>query len=134
IAYGYNLGVLVDFTERLSWGLTYHSKVKYSLEGDTKVSDMPAGVSVPNTGGTVPFSALNGKYDASVDITMPESVDTSVTYRLDDQWTLYGGATWTRWSRLESLVVENQTSNPVVAGVLGRKVEPLKWSNTWSFA
>src|SRR5690606_12774457 len=45
IAYGYNLGVLVDFTERLSWGLTYHSKVKYSLEGDTKVSDMPAGVS-----------------------------------------------------------------------------------------
>ncbi len=134
IAYGYNLGVLVDFTERLSWGLTYHSKVKYSLEGDTKVSDMPAGVSVPNTGGTVPFSALNGKYDASVDITMPESVDTSVTYRLDDQWTLYGGATWTRWSRLESLVVENQTSNPVAAGVLGRKVEPLKWSNTWSFA
>src|SRR5690606_10281534 len=67
IAYGYNLGVLVDLTEQLTWGLTYHSKVKYGLEGDTKVSNVPAAVA----------PLLEGKYDASVDITLPESVDTS---------------------------------------------------------
>lgn len=132
VSYGYNLGVLVDVTERLSWGLTYHSKVKYSLEGDTKVSGVYPNAPTPIPGLTL--DTLNTTYDASVDITMPESVDTSVTYRLDNQWTLYGGATWTRWSRLESLVIENQTSNPVQAGVVGRVEEPLKWSDTWSFA
>jgi long-chain fatty acid transport protein len=131
ISYGYNLGVLVDVNERLSWGLTYHSKVKYNLEGDTTVSGItPAPTPIPG----LTLGTLNTTYDASVDITMPESVDTSVTYRLDDQWTLYGGATWTRWSRLESLVIENQTSNPIQAGVVGRVEEPLKWSDTWSFA
>ncbi|MBF0675803.1 outer membrane protein transport protein [Pseudomonas sp.] len=124
IAYGYNLGVLVDLTEQLTWGLTYHSKVKYGLEGDTKVSNVPAAVA----------PLLEGKYDASVDITLPESVDTSVTYRLDDQWTLYGGATWTRWSRLDALIVENETSNPVAGAILGKREEPLKWEDTWSFA
>jgi long-chain fatty acid transport protein len=126
ISYGYNLGVLVDVTEQLSWGLTYHSKVKYNLEGDTKVSGV--------TPGTAAHASLNTTYDASVDITLPESVDTSVTYRLDDQWTLYGGATWTRWSRLESLVIENQTSNPFQDLVVGHVEEPLKWNDTWSFA
>src|SRR5690606_6549137 len=32
IAYGFNLGVLVDVTERLTWGLNYKSKISYSLE------------------------------------------------------------------------------------------------------
>src|SRR5690554_5429441 len=49
IAYGFNLGVLVDVTEQLSWGLNYKSKIKYALEGDTKVSDLHA--------------LVDGKYD-----------------------------------------------------------------------
>src|SRR5690606_32858239 len=77
---------------------------------------------------------LNATYDASVDITMPEIIDTSVTYRLDDQWTLHGGATWTRWSRLDKLVVENKTSNPFQDYVFGSIDEPLKWKDTWAFA
>src|SRR5690606_27096591 len=125
IAYGYNLGVLVDINEQLSWGLNYKSQVKYALEGDTKISGINAG--------------LDGKYDAGVDISMPESIDTSVTYRLDDQWTLYGGATWTRWSRLDALVVENADIPFPFNGVTGYPnfetvEEELKWKDTWSFA
>ncbi len=130
IAYGYNIGVLVDLTEQLTWGLTYHSKVKYSLEGDTKVSNVPDITLAPG----LSLGSLNGKYDASVDISMPESFDTSVTYRLDDQWTLYGGATWTRWSRLDALVVENEGVHPAFAGQFATLEEPLKWEDTWSFA
>src|SRR5690606_975758 len=105
IAYGFNAGVLVDINDQLSWGLTYKSQIKYGLEGDTKVSDVHA-----LTG----MDTLNGTYDATVDITMPESIDTSVTYRLDDHWTLYGGATWTRWSRLDALVVKNKDAHPAL--------------------
>ena len=121
IAYGFNAGVLVDINDQLSWGLTYKSQIKYGLEGDTKVSDVDV-----RTG----MDTLNGTYDATVDITMPESIDTSVTYRLDDQWTLYGGATWTRWSRLDALVVKNKDAHPALTEL----TEDLKWEDTWSFA
>lgn len=136
IAYGFNVGILVDVTERLTWGLNYKSQIKYSLEGDTKISGI-----FPLAPAPAPFDALgltlndlNATYDASVDITMPEIIDTSVTYRLDDQWTLHGGATWTRWSRLDKLVVENKTSNPFQDYVFGSIDEPLKWKDTWAFA
>src|SRR5690606_19622791 len=68
IAYGFNLGVLVDVTEQLSWGLSYKSKISYSLEGDTKVSGMPT---MPAAPGVPPFQLLNNTFDAGVDITMP---------------------------------------------------------------
>jgi len=113
IAYGFNLGVLVDVTDRLSWGLSYRSKVDYELEGHISYIDFPA--------------PLEGRYDGSVDITMPESVDTSVTYRANDKWTLYAGSTWTRWSRLKELNVVND-------GPLGNRVEPLNWENSWAHA
>ena len=37
-ALGYNIGVLVQATDSTRVGLTYHSKVKYELEGSTKVN------------------------------------------------------------------------------------------------
>ncbi|MBB2495153.1 outer membrane protein transport protein [Aquipseudomonas ullengensis] len=119
-AVGYNVGVLVDVTDKLAWGLTYHSKVDYTLEGRTKVS-----------GGDGLTALFNGQYDAQLDFTTPESVDTSVTYKLDDKWTLYGGATWTRWSRLQAIIVENQGTP---AGLLDEVSEELKWKDTWGFA
>ncbi|SDS29896.1 long-chain fatty acid transport protein [Halopseudomonas xinjiangensis] len=117
IGYGFNAGVLVDVTEALSWGLTYRSKVDYTLEGRTKVSGFPV-------------AALNGQYDAELDFTSPESVDTSLTYEVDDQWTLYGGLTWMRWSRLQEIVVENDAAPANLATVR----EEQNWSDTWSFA
>ncbi len=98
VAYGFNVGLMVDVTDSLTWGLTYHSKVDYTLEGRTRIT---------NGSGPI-FSQFNGDYDASLDFTTPETIDTSVTYKLDDQWTLYAGTTFTRWSRLQEIVVENE--------------------------
>lgn len=125
-ALGFNAGVLVDVSERLTWGLTYHSKVDYTLEGRTKVS----GLDVPL------LAAANGEYDASLDFTTPESVDTSVTFELDPRWTLYAGATFTRWSRLQEIVVENQGTPtlPLLGNRFESVSEELKWQDTWSYA
>lgn len=124
VAYGFNAGLMVDVTDSLTWGLTYHSKVDYTLEGRTRVS---------GAGGLI--TGLNGEYDAQLDFTTPETVDTSVTYKLDDKWTLYAGATWTRWSRLQEIVVEND-GTPSVLGLspLAEVSEELKWNDTWSYA
>ncbi|MBI8114765.1 outer membrane protein transport protein [Pseudomonas paraeruginosa] len=122
-AIGYNVGVMVDLTDDTTWGLTYHSKVKYHLGGNTEVKNSPA------------FLGLNGKYDAKLDITLPESVDTSITHKFDDKWTGYVGAVWTRWSRLETFDVRN---SGLPAGPIGQNFqtlsEDLKWRDTWSFS
>lgn len=129
VAYGFNAGVMVDVTDQLTWGLTYHSKVDYSLEGRTKISGV-------NSLLAPAFAGLNNSYDASLDITLPESADTSISYKLDDQWTLYGGATWTRWSRLDAIVVENEGTPtlPVVGNAFASIDEELKWHDTWSYS
>jgi len=121
-AVGYNIGILVQPSEHTRLGLTYHSMVDYKLEGDTKIQ---------GTG----FSIFNGgKYDASLKIKTPESVDLSITHELDDQWTLYAGSTWTRWSRLEAITVKNEGVPAPLAASLGTISEEQNWHDTWAHA
>ncbi|WP_213879870.1 outer membrane protein transport protein [Pseudomonas sp. dw_358] len=125
--YGYNVGVLVQATDTTRVGLTYHSKVSYNLDGHTTVT----------TGAGTPAALLNsGRYNGSLNITTPESADLSVTQALTDAWTVYGGATWTRWSRLKDITVNNDiTSGAGLAGAsLSSITEPQNWRNTWAYA
>ncbi|CAI8817117.1 MULTISPECIES: OmpP1/FadL family transporter [Pseudomonas] len=124
-ALGYNIGVLVQATDSTRVGLTYHSKVKYKLEGDTKVNYNLLGLVGQNP---------SQKYDASLDVTTPESVDFSVTHQLDDKWTLYAGSTWTRWSRLKEITVENTGVPAVLNGQFGTITEEQNWHDTWAHA
>jgi len=124
-ALGFNVGVLYEFTPHTRAGITYRSKVDYTLEGDTKITGND-----PALLGTQSY----GKYDASLDLETPESVDVSVTHELNDQWTLYAGAMLTRWSRLESIVVENEGMGPAAAANFGTIAEEQDWHDTWSYA
>lgn len=124
-AIGFNVGILVQATDSTRMGLTYHSKVKYKLEGDTKITGTGFG----------PFSG--NKFDASLDIDTPESVDFSVTHELNADWTLYAGSTWTRWSRLEDITVNNEGVPPQLggsAGPIGIISEEQNWHDTWAHA
>lgn len=124
-ALGYNFGILVQATDSTRVGLTYHSKVKYKLEGDTKVNYSLLGALGQNP---------SQKYDASLDLTTPESVDFSVTHQLDDQWTLYAGSTWTRWSRLKEITVENGGVPAALNSRFGTITEEQNWHDTWAHA
>lgn len=129
-ALGFNVGVLVQATDTTRVSLTYHSKVKYKLEGHTEVS--------PGAG--VPPQLLRGnRYDASLKIDTPESWDLSVTQDMNDAWKLYAGATWTRWSRLKDITVNNEgvtTGNGGGAGpqLVGTIKEDQNWHDTWAYA
>lgn len=124
-AVGFNVGVMVQATDKTRLGLTYHSKVSYNLDGHTKIRGVGFG----------PFSG--SKYDASLSLDTPESVDASFTHQFDDRWTLYGGSTWTRWSRLKQITVEN-SGVPVQlgggAGPVGTITEEQNWHDTWAHA
>lgn len=127
-AVGFNVGVLVQATDTTRVGLTYHSKVSYKLKGHTEVS-APALTSA---------ALASGRYDASLSIDTPESYDLSVTQDLSDAWKLYGGATWTRWSRLKDITVNNEgvtTANGAFAPlIVGSISEPQNWHDTWAYA
>lgn len=125
VALGYNVGILVQATDSTRVGLTYHSKVKYKLEGDTKVNYGVLGLI---------GQKASQKYDASLSLETPESVDFSVTHALDDQWTLYAGSTWTRWSRLKEITVENSGVPGALAGQFGEITEEQNWHDTWAHA
>ncbi|MDR2306056.1 MAG: outer membrane protein transport protein [Paucimonas sp.] len=120
-AVGYNIGILVQATDHTRLGLTYHSMVDYKLEGKTKVNSALIG----------PYSG--SKFDADLKIKTPESVDFSVTHELDDQWTLYAGTTWTRWSRLKDITVNNDVPAPLRAQ-FGTISEEQNWHDTWAGA
>ncbi|MGF0236855.1 OmpP1/FadL family transporter [Rhodococcus sp. IEGM1300] len=124
-ALGFNVGVLVQATDSTRVGLTYHSKVKYKLDGNTSVDYAVLALQRQNP---------NQRYDASLDLTTPESVDFSVTHQLDDQWTLYAGSTWTRWSRLKEITVENSGVPAALNGQFGTITEEQNWHDTWAHA
>ncbi|PWB32830.1 Long-chain fatty acid transport protein [Pseudomonas sp. SDI] len=121
-AVGYNIGVMVQATDSTRLGLTYHSMVDYKLEGKTQVRGSGFG----------PFDAA--KFDASLKIKTPESVDFSVTHELDENWTLYAGSTWTRWSRLEAITVNNEGVPAALRPTLGQISEEQNWHDTWAHA
>ena len=130
VGYGFNAGILVQATDTTSVGLTYHSKVTYKLEGHTEVT--------PGAG--VPSAILpGGRYDAKLNIDTPETVDFSVTQKMNDDWKLYAGATWTRWSRLEDITVKNSGISPVsrrdaTQSLVGTIREEQNWHDTWAYA
>ncbi|KAA8559124.1 47 kDa outer membrane protein [Pseudomonas extremaustralis] len=130
-AVGFNAGLLVQATDTTRVGLTYHSKVKYKLEGHTEVTK----------GTNVPAVLLNnGRYDASLKIDTPESWDFSVTQDMSDAWKLYAGATWTRWSRLKDITVNNEGvsaaagSGALAPQIVGTIKEDQNWHDTWAYA
>ncbi|SDU86084.1 OmpP1/FadL family transporter [Pseudomonas mucidolens] len=128
-ALGFNAGILVQATDTTRVGLTYHSKVKYKLKGHTEVTP---GAGVP------PSLLANGRYDASLNVDTPESWDLSVTQDMNDAWKVYAGATWTRWSRLKDITVNNEgvtTAGGVLApGIVGSIKEEQNWHDTWAYA
>jgi len=123
-ALGFNAGILVQATDRTRVGATYHSKVSYHLDAKSKL-----------TGGIFSVLGVSGRsYDASLDVDTPESVDLSVTHQLNDDWTLYLGSTWTRWSRFKELTIENSGLPPLLSGQLGTVSEEQNWHDTWAHA
>jgi long-chain fatty acid transport protein len=130
VGYGFNVGLMVQATDTTNLGLTYHSKVTYKLEGHTEVT--------PGAG--VPGGILRaGRYDAKLSLDTPESVDFSLTQKLTDDWKVSAGSTWTRWSRLKAITVQNSGITAAGGGaaasqLVGTINEDQNWHDTWAYA
>lgn len=111
-AWGYNIGVIYPFDDHTRIGLTYYSKVDYTLEGDTQLSNLPAS-----------FGTSTIRYDAALDIETPDRIDIGLTHQLTPNMTLHADFSRTDWSTMQEIRVQNRNA----PAALSESVEPLEW-------
>ncbi|MFS1947643.1 OmpP1/FadL family transporter [Vibrio lentus] len=113
-AYGYNLGVMYTPTDKIKLGASYRSKLEHEFNNELK--------------GSLPGSNRS----LSTDIALPEIVDVSASYALNQQLDLLTSIQFHRWSAWDETVLDFGASvggNPV-GGI------PIKrdWDDVWKFA
>ena len=118
VGFGFNLGAMIRASDATRFGVSYRSRIKYSLGGVVTFTG-PAGT---------PFS---GNIEAK--LTVPDSASFSVFHRLNRDWELMADATWTGWDRLQQLAVVRTTAS--AGGPAGSTLTtiPFRWDNTWRF-
>jgi long-chain fatty acid transport protein len=109
-AFGYSVGVLIEFSERSRLGVKYNSKTKYEFDGDFEVS-----------GG-----ALGGvKVSSKLELEFPQFVEVGFYHELNDQVALLATADWEDWSTLSDI--------PLSAGPVSGAI-PTNWKDTYKLA
>ena len=121
--WGWNIGMIYQLTADTRVGLSYRSRVKIDADGDTTVSNQ----SVTHPAARAQLRNLSA--DASTSVTLPDTAVLSVAHRLNDQWELLGDVSWTGWSSIKSLNIEN-SGNPAIRG----DNLTLNFRDTWRIA
>ncbi|WP_043529231.1 OmpP1/FadL family transporter [Litchfieldella xinjiangensis] len=122
--WGYNVGVIYQPVPETTLGLTYRSKVSYTLEGDYHARDANGDIYIN------PLTGESQESDAQLDLTTPETINFSVTQQMSDSLKLMFGASWTRWSRFDQIRV----TDPRDTGGEPITYEQQAYSNAWAFA
>lgn len=159
VAAGYNVGFHGDLGST-KLALVYHSEVKYTLKGDSEITNTPiTGANVagnPNfivVGATLPaISLATGKLasnsylseQSKLDLTTPANMALSIDQELTDVLSVQASVNWTGWSSFESIDIVSDDATPSIslstqqpqnlnkAGYIG--YIPEHWQDTWSFA
>ncbi|MGB6105417.1 MAG: outer membrane protein transport protein [Pusillimonas sp.] len=113
-AWGWNLGLMYQITPDTRLGLSYRSKVKIKADGDTNI-DNTTPVPIPT------------HFDAKATVELPDTAILSVVHDLNSRWQLLADVSWTGWSSIKSLKIDN--GNPAFNDELD-----LRFRDTWRVA
>jgi long-chain fatty acid transport protein len=94
-AWGWNVGALFTLPTDTRIGLSYRSRLDYSLTGDTSVTTLAG----------APVAAASGP--TSVDITFPDTVQISAAQPIGDAFELRADVLWTNWSEVGTIFALN---------------------------
>lgn len=160
IAFGYTLGIHGEPVVGTRLALTYHSAVRYTLKGDSEITNTPiTGANVvgnPNYVVVAPnlpaIDLSTGKLAANsrlteaskLALTTPASAAFSLDQQVTEALSLQFSAAWTQWSKFQSIDIVSNDANPSISlntqspanlnaeGYIG--YIPEYWQNSWSFA
>lgn len=122
VGFGFDLGIMYQATEKLSFGAGYHSRIKQECEGDVTYSKPPAVAAMA--------PALFNNTGISGDVTLPDMVMTAVSYDITDKLTASFGVTYTHWSTYDELRIH--FDDPILPGV-SETAAPKDWDNCFRY-
>ena len=159
VAAGYNVGFHGDLGST-KLALVYHSEVKYTLRGDSEITNTP--ITGANVAGNPNFivvapnlpaiSLATGKLasnsylqeQSKLALTTPANMAFSVDQQLTEVLSVQASVNWTGWSSFESIDIISDDATPSIslstqqpqnlnkAGYIG--YIPEHWHDTWSFS
>lgn len=103
---GFNVGIFLKPSEKLSIGVDYRSKVNMKIDdGDTKFMDIPQALagSFPETGN---FSA---------ELPLPANLDAGIAWDISEKFTLAAELNYVFWSAYDSLIIDFKVNNDALA-------------------
>lgn len=121
--WGWNAGLIYQLTPATRVGLSYRSHVKIDVDGDTTVSNH----SVTNP--LVTPMIGRQKADADASVRLPDTAILSIAHELNERWLLLADVSWTGWSSIRSLDIENSGNPNIPSDSLD-----LKFRDTWRVA
>lgn len=103
--YGWNFGLLYEFTPRTRLGLAFRSDIDTTLRGEVRIR------------GNERLAAINPAFgssqrDAKVDFTVPGTFTVGVFHEVTERWAVMAGATWTHWNTFDRIRVEFADGGP----------------------
>ena len=113
--YGYNLGVLYEYSPTTRFGLHYRSSIDLSLSGEAEI-------------GANPWAFPPGTYDAGLEIELPDSLELSFYHELNNQWAIHADVLWTNWSKFEDF---NPIVDPAIDPFIATKEN---WNDVFRFS
>jgi long-chain fatty acid transport protein len=115
--FGFNFGLLYEFTPQTRAGLAFRSKVKQKLTGDAEFSGVPTLLATAFPNCTI-----------SSNIDLPASAAASFAHQLNSQWTVMTDITWTQWDSFNELRIK--FNNPALTD----SVVTTDWRNTFRYS
>lgn len=107
VAFGFNVGLLFEFSPRTRIGAIYVSEQEIEFDGDLEVD--PVG---PNIGSTT-------------ELDFAQLVRIGAYHEFNDEWALLGTVGWEDWSTLDNLLISTDGTSAEV---------PRDWKDTYHFS
>lgn len=117
--YGWNAGVLLQFTDRTRAGVSYRSKIQVNAKGTSKL------LNPDNT-------TLSQSNNLNANLSMPATTIYSIYSDLNEHWTFLASAYYTQWNVFEKIIL-NDTAL-VAVGLSNNIIVNENYRNTWNYA
>ena len=122
VAYGFNLGILLEPRDDTRFGIAYRSEVDLEFKDVASLKNIG-----PVLQGILNLSGLAGSR-VDIDMTIPQLVMVSAYHQLNDQWAVMGNIGWQEWSTFGK---QDLTLSATDATTF---TKDLGYDDTWHFA
>jgi long-chain fatty acid transport protein len=121
---GFNAGVHIQITDRLSFGAAYRSEIKIDIDGKIRFDD-PDQLAVIDP----MLPSLFPNTDGETSITLPQQVTAGLAFRITPVWIVEAGLRWEDWESFDELTIE--LDQPVF--LEPSVTYPRDWHSTWAY-